>query len=65
VTTANDEFEAFRGDLIVYLAAKLHLSHEDVVAKLGDLLVEQLAGVAEARRADTASRFVRTVNLRR
>lgn len=49
MTNPNDDFEKFRGDLIAYLAGKLNLSPEDVTAKLGDLLVAQLASAAAAR----------------
>lgn len=34
-----DEFERFRDDLIAYLAARLHLTRDEVLAKLGDGLV--------------------------
>lgn len=45
----NDDFEAFRGDLIAYLALKLQLSREAVAAKLGDSLIEELAGADSER----------------
>lgn len=46
MTRPNDDFEAFPRDLIAYLAGRLNLPQEEVVAQLGDLLVERLARVA-------------------
>jgi hypothetical protein len=35
-----DEFEAFRGDLIAYLAHKFQITREEALTKLGDWLIE-------------------------
>jgi hypothetical protein len=50
-----DEFERFRDDLIAYLAAKLQMTQEDVLSKLGDWLVEAHSTTSRAAGADALS----------
>lgn len=58
MTQSEEDFELLRGDLIAYLSRKLDVPSEDVLIRLGDLLVDPVP-------EEIRERYERVIHARR